>query len=52
MNDYEEMPGGVKNYNGSNEPCDMLVGLCCCGAFHRKTDWVYKDGLIVGYDPK
>lgn len=26
--------GLAKNYNGSNQPCDMLVGPCSCGASH------------------
>ncbi len=29
-----------KHYN-SNEPCDMLIGPCTCGAFHRDDEeWV------------
>ena len=29
------MPEGVTIFNGCNEKCDMLVGPCCCGAWHR-----------------
>jgi hypothetical protein len=28
-------------YNACNEPCDMLVGPCACGAWHQDSeDWV------------
>ncbi len=34
------MPPGVGPFrNGSNEPCDMAVGACCCGAHHTLRDW-------------
>ena len=29
------MPDGIKIFNGNNEPCDMMVGACCCGATHN-----------------
>ncbi|MHB8108286.1 MAG: hypothetical protein ACYDH4_12820 [Candidatus Cryosericum sp.] len=30
-----------RHYNASNEPCDMLVGPCSCGAWHMESDdWV------------
>jgi len=30
-----------RHYNGGREPCDMLVGLCSCGAWHLETEaWV------------
>lgn len=25
-------------FNGSKEPCDMLVGFCSCGASHYETE--------------
>jgi hypothetical protein len=29
------------HYNACNEPCDMLVGPCACGAWHQETEaWV------------
>ncbi len=29
-----------KRYNAYNEPCDMLEGLCVCGAWHNQNeDW-------------
>lgn len=28
-----------RNYNGCNEPCDMLIGPCACGAWHHAEDW-------------
>lgn len=31
---FKPMPKGVLIYNGSHEPCDMLIGPCCCGAWH------------------
>ena len=34
------MPDGIEMYNGGcSEPCDMLVGPCCCGAWHSLDDW-------------
>lgn len=32
-----------KRYNGSNEPCDMWVGPCSCGAWHTQDEY---DDLI------
>ncbi len=37
-------------YNACNEPCDMLIGPCCCGAWHQPhefqiiDDKLYRDG--------
>jgi hypothetical protein len=28
-----------KRFNGNNEPCDMLQGPCCCGAWHNLSEW-------------
>jgi hypothetical protein len=25
--------------NGTGEPCDMLQGPCCCGAWHDLNEW-------------
>jgi hypothetical protein len=33
-----------QNYNATNEPCDMLVGPCSCGAWHNADEsWVRRD---------
>lgn len=46
-----------RRYNACNEPCDMLVGPCCCGATHRVTeDWVVellakKNAAIAPLEP-
>jgi hypothetical protein len=30
-------------YNACNKPCDMLIGPCACGAWHKiKEDWIQK----------
>jgi hypothetical protein len=30
-----------RHYNASQEPCDMLIGPCSCGAWHQEhEDWV------------
>ncbi len=30
-----------RHYNACNEPCDMLIGPCCCGAWHDAEEpWV------------
>jgi hypothetical protein len=30
-----------RHYNATNEPCDILVGPCACGAWHQEhEDWV------------
>jgi hypothetical protein len=33
------MPSGIITHNASHEPCDMADGPCCCGAWHKLTDW-------------
>ena len=35
----------VPMYNGSTEPCDMLVGPCSCGAWHQPDDTHVEDAL-------
>lgn len=34
-NDFEPIPDGTRYYNGGVQ-CDMLVGPCACGAWHKK----------------
>ncbi len=29
----------LRYFNGNNEPCDMLVGPCACGAWHHAEEW-------------
>lgn len=41
---YDDFLGWPKEwttryYNGSNEPCDLLIGPCACGAWHGPDDW-------------
>lgn len=36
-----------ENYNGSKEPCDMLVGPCSCGAWHYETEYWVRRALEV-----
>ena len=36
-----------QNYNGTNEPCDMLVGPCSCGAWHHETEYWVRRALEV-----
>ena len=31
--------GKPPRYNGSGEPCDMLIGPCSCGATHTDKEW-------------
>lgn len=45
MNDG--MPEGVLIYNGSTEPCDMINGPCCCGAWHTPEEIVKKLAIEV-----
>lgn len=33
------MPEGPKFHNACNEPCDMLIGPCICGANHTLDTW-------------
>lgn len=40
------MPFGIQQYNACNEPCDMLIGYCCCGAHH---DWDYWPVAMQAY---
>ncbi len=38
-----------RHFNASSEPCDMLVGPCCCGAWHREAEpWV--QALLVKHN--
>lgn len=36
------MPEHINVYNASHERCDMLIGPCSCGAWHRMSDWQEK----------
>lgn len=37
-----------KKYNACSEPCDVIDGPCCCGAWHCvEEDWV--QSMIVAY---
>ena len=36
-----------QNYNGTNEPCDMLVGPCSCGAWHHEDEYWVRRALEV-----
>lgn len=44
-------------HNASNEPCDMLLGPCCCGAWHSagefevRDDRLFRDGRPVATMP-
>jgi hypothetical protein len=30
-----------RHYNGTHDPCDMLIGFCSCGAAHyEEEEWV------------
>lgn len=32
------------HYNACNEPCDMIEGPCCCGAWHDlDEEWIKKN---------
>lgn len=31
-----------KNYNGSRVPCDMIIGPCCCGAWHYEGEFDFE----------
>lgn len=35
-------------YNGCAEPCDTIVGPCCCGAWHQEGEFVWAP---YGTDP-
>jgi len=36
-----------QNYNGTNEPCDVLVGACSCGAWHHEDEYWVRRALEV-----
>jgi hypothetical protein len=40
-----EMPEGIARYNPRTK-CDLLLGPCCCGAWH-KIEEVYDDERLV-----
>lgn len=33
------MPEHIKLHNACIQPCDALVGICVCGAWHKEEDW-------------
>lgn len=39
---FRAMPYDIKQYNACTDPCDMLVGPCACGSWHRWDDWPKK----------
>lgn len=43
------MPDHIKYFNGNNQPCDVLIGPCCCGAWHFKEDWKGKIPNLTQY---
>lgn len=38
-NKLTPMPDVVVVFNGTSQRCDMLIGPCCCGAWHTLDDW-------------
>lgn len=36
------MPSKIVVHNACSEPCDALVGPCCCGAWHDAEDWAWR----------
>lgn len=38
-------PSKWPKYLMANEPCDMISGPCCCGAWHKISDWWHVFGL-------
>lgn len=45
------MPSHINVYNGSHERCDMLIGACSCGAWHRIEDWEGKIENVESFFP-
>jgi hypothetical protein len=44
-NGFLEYPEHWPRYvNGTGEPCDMLQGPCCCGAWHELSEWTIDVG--------
>jgi hypothetical protein len=35
-----------RHYNGCNEPCDLLIGPCRCGAWHSEDETWVQEKLI------
>lgn len=38
-----------QHHNGINEPCDMVVGFCSCGAAHQRGEFLLLDGVLFRY---
>lgn len=39
----------TRHHNACNEPCDMLIGPCACGAWHNAAEgWVRNALLFYG----
>lgn len=41
ISSFMPMPDGIKIFNGGHEPCDTLIGPCCCGGWHD-IEWFLK----------
>jgi len=40
---FAVMPLAISVFNGQSSRCDMLIGPCGCGAWHKLSDWVVAD---------
>lgn len=38
-NSFIPMPKQFIFFNSNKEPCDMAFGPCCCGAWHKLSEW-------------
>ena len=47
--DFIEMPQHIDIHNGTHERCDMLIGCCSCGAWHKIDDWNEKIANAAQY---
>jgi hypothetical protein len=36
---WRSLASVIIRYNACTEPCDMFVGPCACGAWHKTSDW-------------
>ncbi len=38
------------NFASFEDACDVLVGPCSCGAWHKEGEFEFKDGILFRYD--
>lgn len=49
-NNFEPWPDDWPEYYNGNEPCDMKIGPCACGAWHQSGEFRFMGYVLFRYD--